>query len=168
MPLAGAIPDMNSAMQSIQDTLHDVDGELPNIGELWSGVAEAFFSNGANPAWSAAGLEAGKAAFAAAFGASVPAAETSNGFCVKLKAAFQAFGGVAANPAFAVPTPAPGQIPPVVPPPAPPNIESLSSPPSDSYEPMIAEIHAKLIPWASTGLVSVPSPGGPVPTTPWA
>ena len=167
MPLASAIPDMRSAMQSVQDTMHASDGELPHVGEQWATVAEAFFKNGLNPAWTPMGLAAGRAAFAASFGASVPASLTPNAFCAKLISGFQAFGALAASPTNAAPG-LPAQLIPITPPPAPPVIVTIAAAPSDSFVPLLIEIHPKLVSWAATGLVSVTTPGGPVPTTPWS
>ena len=165
MPLASAIPAMTDAMGTVVSEMNEGD-ENTNVGEKWAVVAEAFFQSGLNPAWTPAGLAAGKTAFAGAFGASVAPDPIGATLATALQNGFQAFGALASVPANAAPG-LPAQLVPIVPPPAPPVIVSITTPASDSYDAIITEIHPKLVTWATTGLVSVTTPGGPVPTTPW-
>ena len=157
---------MTSAMGTVVSEMNAGD-ESTHVGEKWATVAEAFFQSGQNPAWTPAGLAAGKAAFAGAFGASVAPDPVGAAFAAALQNGFQAFGSLASVPTNAAPG-LPAQLVPITPPPAPPVIMTITSPASDSYNAIITEIHPKLVAWAATGLVSVTTPGGPVPTTPWS
>ena len=166
MPLASAIPDMTDAMSALVSDMNSAD-ENVNVGQKWAAVAEAFFKNGLDPAWTPAGLAAGKTAFASAFGTTVSPDPTGAALATALQNGFQAFGALASVPANASPG-LPTALIPIVPPPAPPVISTITSPPSDSHEAIINEIHPKLVTWALSGLTSVTTPGGPVPTTPWS
>lgn len=166
MPLASAIPDMIAAMSTLVSEMNSAD-ENVNVGQKWAAVAEAFFKNGLDPAWTPAGLAAGKTAFASAFGATVLPDPVGTTLAVALQNGFQAFGALASVPANAAPG-LPTALVPITPPPAPPIIGTITSAASDSHEPIINEIHPKLVTWAATGLTSVTTPGGPVPTTPWS
>ena len=166
MPLAAALSDMSDALGDIQ-TLTEAGFLGEHVGQEWDIFGEAFFKNGLNPTWTPAGLEAGKAAFAAAFGATVEADDTAASLATALQNGFQAFGALASVPTNAAPGIA-GQLIPISPPPAPPVLITISTGASEEHAPLAAEILPKLLTWAATGLVSVTTPGGPVPTTPWS
>ena len=166
MPLAAQQSAMASAIEAANSSMGE-SGDSGHAGEAWAGVAEAYFSGGLNPAWTPIGLEAGKAAFASAFGSSVVADPAGATLAVALQNGFQAFAALAAVPANAAPG-LPAQLVPIVPPPAPPVIVTITSPAAETASALAAELLGKLSPWALTGLVSVTTPGGPVPTTPWS
>lgn len=166
MSLASAIPAMTEAMGSIVSVMNGGDESI-NVGEQWAVVAEAFFENGINPAWTPAGLAAGKLAFSSAFGSTLETSSDGSALASALSKGFHAFAGLATSPENAAPG-LPAQLVPITPPPAPPVIATITSPASDSHESIITEIHPKLASWALAGLVSVTTPSGPVPTTPWS
>tara|TARA_B100000131_G_scaffold166520_1_gene160996 strand:- start:19534 stop:20040 length:507 start_codon:yes stop_codon:yes gene_type:complete len=168
MALADTLQGVKNAVDAV--SLFMPGNESAHLGEQWAYVASEFFSGGTNPEWTPAGIDAGRAAFAAAFGNTLPPDPTGAVLILKLQTAFKAFADLAAIPANAVPVSPPAQIPPIQPPPA-PMAPITIPPPSDSTEPLAIEIFSKLIAWAPTGLVSIPNPAGagpPVPTTPWS
>ena len=157
---------MTDALEGVVSAMNEGD-ESTHVGQQWAVVGEAFFENGLNPTWTPAGLEAGKVAFAEAFGATLAPDPVGATLATALQNGFQAFAALASIPANAAPG-IPANLVPITPPPVPPVITVITSPASDSHAPIIAEIHPKLMLWAVTGLVSVTTPGGPVPTTPWS
>lgn len=167
MPLAASLQDIKDAVSAVSLYMTAPGNETEPLGEQWAYVGEAFFKNGLNPAWTPAGLSAGRIAFAQTFGTTLEGDPTGQALALAILGGFNSFGALASDPANAT---AVILIPPTVPPPAPPAPVTIPAP-SNSTDPLAIEIYSKAIAWAPTGLVSIPNPAGvgpPVPTTPWS
>ena len=155
MALAGTFEAMKQAILSF-----DLSPGF-HAGNAWAGVAEAYFSNGANPVWT--NTAAGKAAFAAAMGESIPA-DPAPAAAIIFANAWKAFADTCTTscaPGL------PGYILPIVAPPNPPTF--TWGEPSETVDAQVTLLLSDLTSWVSAGTVAIPppGPGSPIPTPPW-
>jgi hypothetical protein len=143
--VVAAVKQLNAEINALAPTA------TPHMGEKWSKVATAFFSNGSVPLW--ADYSPGEAAFKAAAGESI----TEGSFK-------SAWGEYAKTAALTVPVP----VPPVTaytPPPAPPDFSIIMDLGGQSDDgPAANALFTALSTWTKTGLGAIPAPPG---TTPW-